>query len=205
MELASRRQVKRARRHSFSSLEESTKEMEAGSATVVSKEQGRKRCLSPSLSEGSSPKRPTTGTCATASSDPAGANNGGRMAADLACLPLGERAVHTYRAETGCSVFIIFAADPAKWTVEQVSQWLGWAQEEFGLDPLDKTLFNVDGERLCSLTREEFIQRSPQYTGDVLYSHLCLLRARNCEYYIKVAFFVQYVYFDTVPIRVYQN
>ena len=94
MELALRKQVKRARRHSFSSLEESAKEMEAGSAAVVSKEKGRKRCLSPSLSEGSSPKRPATGTRATASSDPVSANNGDRMAAaDLACLPLGERAV----------------------------------------------------------------------------------------------------------------
>ena len=94
MELAPRKQVKRSRRHSFSSLEESAKEMEAGSAAVVSKEKGRKRCLSPSLSEGSSPKRPATGTRATASSDPVSANNGDRMAAaDLACLPLGERAV----------------------------------------------------------------------------------------------------------------
>lgn len=79
-------QAKRSRRHSFSSLEESAREMEAeGVALLV--EEGRKRCSSPSLSEGSSPKRSATGTRAAASSSSAGISD--RMA-DLACLPLGE-------------------------------------------------------------------------------------------------------------------
>lgn len=85
-----RNQAKRARRHSFSSLEESAKEMEAKFAAIASKErEGLKRSSSPSVSEGSSPKRQATGTRAAASSGADAGVNAGRMG-DFVCLPQGK-------------------------------------------------------------------------------------------------------------------
>ena len=90
MELVASKQGKRTRRHSFSSLEESAKEMEAKIVTIATKEQeGRKRPSSPAQSEGSSPKRPATGNRAAASSATDAAANAGRMGG-FVCLPQGK-------------------------------------------------------------------------------------------------------------------
>lgn len=75
----------------------------------------------------------------------------------------------------------LFQIDPAKWTVQQVSQWLDWAVKEFSLDTVDRTHFQMSGSQLCELNKEDFVQRAPAYTGDVLHSHLSLLRAKNCK------------------------
>lgn len=72
-------------------------------------------------------------------------------------------------------------ADPQKWTRQHVEQWLDWATQEFGLNPINVSKFPFTGVQLCHLSKEEFVERSPPYTGDVLYSHLTLLRARSGE------------------------
>ena len=72
-------------------------------------------------------------------------------------------------------------ADPLKWSRQHVEQWLDWAAQEFGLDPIQVSNFPLTGVQLCHLSKEEFVERSPPYTGDVLYSHLTLLRARSGE------------------------
>ena len=69
--------------------------------------------------------------------------------------------------------------DPINWTSEQVGQWLNWAQQEFGLNSIDLSNFKLSGAQLCSLSKEEFVRRSPPYTGDVLFTHFNLLRARG--------------------------
>ena len=46
---------------------------------------------------------------------------------------------------------------------------------------MDKTQFQMTGLQLCALNKEDFVQRAPAYTGDVLHSHLSLLRAKNCK------------------------
>jgi len=72
-------------------------------------------------------------------------------------------------------------ADPQKWTHQHVEQWLDWATQEFGLNPINVSKFPFTGVQLCHLSKEEFVERSPPYTGDVLFSHLTLLRARSGE------------------------
>lgn len=66
--------------------------------------------------------------------------------------------------------------------MEQVGEWLGWAVKEFSLDTVDITKFECNGRELTELTKDDFIQRAPPNTGDILYSHLNLLRARNCKF-----------------------
>jgi len=58
---------------------------------------------------------------------------------------------------------------------------LDWAVQEFGFNPVNMANFPFTGAQLCQLTREEFVERAPPYTGDVLYSHLTLMRARSGE------------------------
>lgn len=69
--------------------------------------------------------------------------------------------------------------DPSKWSVEEVSKWLKWAEQEFGLNAIDHSNFKMPGALLCGLSREEFLARAPPFTGDILLSHLNLLRARS--------------------------
>lgn len=62
-----------------------------------------------------------------------------------------------------------------------MSQWLDWAVQEFNLDSVEKNEFKLNGADLCALSKEDFTCKAPPYTGDVLHSHLSLLRARNCK------------------------
>lgn len=71
--------------------------------------------------------------------------------------------------------------DPNKWSSAHISQWLEWAVQEFGLENIDASTFQLSGAQLLSLTKEEFLERAPPYTGDVLYAHLKLLQARSGE------------------------
>lgn len=149
------------RRHSFSSLEEVTRELEGATHrntftnSPKKKEEisSRKRPQSPSASEGSSPKRST---------------DAGTTASSL-------QQTRPSKSEA----FVCLPQDPVKWKAQQVTQWLEWAVQEFSLDPVDVVKFQVNGEQLCSWSKEDFIQRAPAYTGDVLHSHLSLLKARN--------------------------
>ena len=69
--------------------------------------------------------------------------------------------------------------DPTKWSSKHISQWLEWATQEFGLDTIDASKFQLSGTQLLLLSKEEFLERAPPYTGDVLYAHLKLLEARS--------------------------
>ena len=65
------------------------------------------------------------------------------------------------------------------WTRKNVSQWLNWAAQEFQMNQVDPNNFPFSGPQLCSLSKEEFLNRAPPYTGDILYSHLNLLKAKG--------------------------
>ena len=69
--------------------------------------------------------------------------------------------------------------DPMHWTRKNVLQWLNWAAQEFEMNRVDPKNFPFSGPQLCSLSKEEFLNRAPPYSGDILYSHLNLLRAKG--------------------------
>jgi len=71
-------------------------------------------------------------------------------------------------------------ADPEKWTVEHTQSWVDWIVHEFDLQAFDLSKFNMTGQQLCSLSKEDFLARSPPYTGDVLFVHLLILRRGVC-------------------------
>jgi hypothetical protein len=66
-----------------------------------------------------------------------------------------------------------------QWSVCQVGQWLDWAVQEFDFKPIDKSSWQLSGLQLCALSKEEFLERAPPYAGDVLHSHLNLLKAKG--------------------------
>ena len=67
-----------------------------------------------------------------------------------------------------------------KWTANHVEQWLDWATKEFRFNKqIKKSSLQLTGLQLCALSKEEFLMRVPAYTGDVLYSHLNLLKAKG--------------------------
>ena len=67
--------------------------------------------------------------------------------------------------------------------------------QEFGFNTVDKSNFQLTGIQLCALSREDFLKQAPPYTGDVLYSHLNLLKAkgvRGDKCWKKWVFFTSY-------------
>ncbi|KAL5500314.1 hypothetical protein EMCRGX_G011854 [Ephydatia muelleri] len=150
MSVRSKEGPRRARRHSFTSLEEVARTIEASGGSNAQTSDVRKRSRSPCAEgrAGSTAKRPATGDAPLL----------GSSGDDYLSLP---------------------TADPQKWTLRQVEQWLEWATQEFGLGLVDASKFRVTGTQLCSFSKEDFLQRAPPYTGDILYLHLTLLVARR--------------------------
>ncbi|XP_073769944.1 transcriptional regulator ERG isoform X7 [Danio rerio] len=78
---------------------------------------------------------------------------------------------------------VIVPADPGQWSAGHVRQWLDWAVQEYGLPPLDVSLFQgVDGKQLCRMSREELQRLTSSYSADVLLSHLHYLRERGANF-----------------------
>lgn len=67
--------------------------------------------------------------------------------------------------------------DPMRWSKPEVQTWLSWAIHEFHLEHVDRARFLLDGRSLCAMSQQEFLSRTPQYMGDILYAHIQQLRA----------------------------
>ena len=67
--------------------------------------------------------------------------------------------------------------DPMKWSPSEVQIWLSWAIKEFHLENVDRENFYVDGRALCAMSQQEFLSRTPQFMGDILYAHIQHLRS----------------------------
>ncbi|XP_078593943.1 GA-binding protein alpha chain-like isoform X1 [Branchiostoma floridae x Branchiostoma japonicum] len=66
--------------------------------------------------------------------------------------------------------------DPMEWTEENVAQWVEWVIQEFSLDGMDPHHFQATGKDLCNLQQKDFLARSPAGKGEILWTHLELLR-----------------------------
>ncbi|XP_019630838.1 PREDICTED: GA-binding protein alpha chain-like isoform X3 [Branchiostoma belcheri] len=66
--------------------------------------------------------------------------------------------------------------DPMEWTEENVAQWVEWVSQEFALDGMDPHHFQATGKDLCSLQQKDFLARAPAGKGEILWTHLELLR-----------------------------
>ena len=55
-------------------------------------------------------------------------------------------------------------------------QWLRWAIPEFSLEGFNINQFAMHGSKLCRMSEEEFLSRTPPFMGDILWAHLEILR-----------------------------
>ncbi|KAL8190514.1 UNVERIFIED_CONTAM: Protein C-ets-2 [Gekko kuhli] len=71
--------------------------------------------------------------------------------------------------------------NPWLWTQQQVSQWLLWAASEFSLANMNFERFSMNGQELCNLGKEHFLELAPDYVGDILWEHLDQMIKDNQE------------------------
>lgn len=72
--------------------------------------------------------------------------------------------------ETACKLLNI-AADPMDWSCVHVQKWLLWTEHLYRLPQVSKGYQELTGKDLCSLSVDDFRQRSLQ-CGDMLHAHL---------------------------------
>ena len=61
-----------------------------------------------------------------------------------------------------------------------MKHWLQWAVKEFSLEGVDVDGFGMNGRQLVDLKHEDFVRFIPFDKGDVLWTHLELLR--KCKF-----------------------
>lgn len=71
--------------------------------------------------------------------------------------------------------------NPWLWTEQQVSQWLLWATNEFSLVNVNLQRFGMNGQVLCNLGKERFLELAPDFVGDILWEHLEQMIKENQE------------------------
>ncbi|KAL1021055.1 hypothetical protein UPYG_G00008120 [Umbra pygmaea] len=80
--------------------------------------------------------------------------------------------------ETACKLLNI-PPDPMEWNCGNVQKWLLWTEHLYRLPQVGKEFQVLNGKDLCSMTEEDFRQRSVQ-CGDLLYAHLDIWRSAAC-------------------------
>lgn len=61
-----------------------------------------------------------------------------------------------------------YAADPRRWSREDVTRWLQWTSEMFHLGSVRPDRFQMNGKALCLMTMDMFLYRVPE-GGNILY------------------------------------
>ncbi|XP_067316578.1 SAM pointed domain-containing Ets transcription factor [Pseudorasbora parva] len=72
--------------------------------------------------------------------------------------------------ETACKLLNI-TPDPMEWNCGNVQKWLLWTEHLYRLPQVGKAFQDLDGKDLCSMSEEDFRQRSPQ-CSETLHAHL---------------------------------
>ncbi|XP_069014903.1 protein C-ets-1-like [Embiotoca jacksoni] len=91
-----------------------------------------------------------------------------------------------------------FPQDPTLWSEWEVNHWLDWCQAEFGLHCLGSDLRGLQGNELCGLNREAFLDLMSDCTaGEILWEHLDTMRRENYSDHVqeppdKHSYHVQY-------------
>lgn len=75
--------------------------------------------------------------------------------------------------------FRFLIAEPRRWSAADVAAWVQWARRQLQLPSVPMESFNVDGATLASLTEEEFCQRAPQVSVNILLSAFTLVETET--------------------------
>jgi len=68
-------------------------------------------------------------------------------------------------------VLFVWCEDPLDWTSVHVQKWLLWTEHIYRLPQVCRMFQELTGKDLCSMSEEDFRQRSLQ-CGDMLHAHL---------------------------------
>ena len=74
------------------------------------------------------------------------------------------------------TMYLIASAEPMEWNCGNVQKWLLWTEHLYRLPQVGKVFQELSGKDLCSMTEEDFRQRSMQ-CGDLLFAHLDIWRS----------------------------
>ncbi|CAG7829900.1 unnamed protein product [Allacma fusca] len=66
--------------------------------------------------------------------------------------------------------------DPSLWSEVQIQHWLRWAMEEFHVSHVNESMWTITGQQLCQMTLEEFHEKVPVDSHNMLWTHIELLR-----------------------------
>ncbi|XP_038065630.1 GA-binding protein alpha chain-like isoform X2 [Patiria miniata] len=77
--------------------------------------------------------------------------------------------------------------EPKNWSKDQTLHWLDWVCQEFKRDHSTLPLhLHIDGHKLCSLTKQEFVSGLPRQLGELMWFHLGLLKKNQDTCGMKV-------------------
>jgi len=77
---------------------------------------------------------------------------------------------------------IMVPTDPFDWTSENIVSWLSWAGRKLeGVGHVQPELLPSKGRDLCSLSQEDFVAVAGGAAGQLLHTHLAILRGQNVE------------------------
>ncbi|KAJ8016720.1 hypothetical protein DPEC_G00010260 [Dallia pectoralis] len=79
--------------------------------------------------------------------------------------------------ETACKLLNI-TPDPMEWNCGNVQKWLLWTEHLYRLPQVGKVFQELNGKDLCSMTEDDFRQRSVQ-CGDLMYAHLDIWKSAS--------------------------
>ena len=51
-------------------------------------------------------------------------------------------------------------------------KWLHWASTEFSLTNVNFFKFDMNGQELCDLGKDNFLELAPDFVGEILWEHL---------------------------------
>lgn len=86
--------------------------------------------------------------------------------------------------------------NPRKWSKQHVMRWLQWASTEFSLTNVNFFKFDMDGQELCDLGKDNFLELAPDFVGEILWEHLDQMM-KGCHEKVELNVFGQAV--QTVP------
>lgn len=70
--------------------------------------------------------------------------------------------------------------------------WAVWVMKEFNIDEMEIGSIHIPGRELCAFSQEQFLQKVPN--GEILWSHLELLRKCKSSWCFKSFVHVSFLY-----------
>lgn len=67
-------------------------------------------------------------------------------------------------------------SNPHEWSVDDVKHWLRWAIKTFDLKNINLDSWNVNGEYICRMTSNHFVEKVPEDNNNNFWTHILVLQ-----------------------------